>query len=593
MRLVLDRIEISDGGVSTWMGRPDGAGDSGAFAVAASVVDGWGDEHRSGAGAVERWSWWVARADDTPAPVRAVRLVFRVLDVTGRLRMLRHGYQSWSPTDVAVFGEDRDRSLAAGSMDWLRAINQADQRMVTHPDELRSEWVTVLIDDDDVPLLVGFDGGDRHDGTLRLRTGPTGIELCGEAFLGDVTLAPGERRDLHELFVATSAPVDSLLADWATAVGRRGGARTDADFRVGWCSWYQYFHDITRIDIDANLALVDDWPFDVFQVDDGYQSAIGDWLTVDERFGGDLESMAVAIEGAGRCPGLWLAPFLAAPDSRVATEHPEWLARGADGDPLFNMYNPPWGGGRDGVMFGLDPTVPEVREHLRSLAATVVSMGYRYLKLDFTFSPSFDGVWRDRSFTAAQRVRAGLAAIREGAGDEVFLLGCGVPLANSVGIVDGNRIGADVAPSWNRRVDEWPLPGYAETQPAARHAWAATAARSFMHRRLWLNDPDCVLLRSARTDLTPEAARTWARAVGLSGGMVVVSDDLSLLGAEARDLLDETVALGRMADDAARVGSVARSPGLLDGAEPSTLQSPAGALSVAVDDGRSTFAPVR
>lgn len=593
MRLVFDRIEIFDGLASTWTDRPGAAGHSGAFVVDSSTAGGWGDDLRDGAGRVDRWSWWVARADDTAAPVRSASLVFRLIDVNGRLRVLRHGYQSWSPSDVAVFGQDRDRSLASGSIELLRAINQADQRVVTHEDELRSEWVTLLVDDAGEPMLVGFDGGDRHDGTLRLRTGPTGVELCCEAFFGDVTLAAGERRDMHEVLIASSAPAEALLDGWATTVGRRGGARVDAEFRVGWCSWYHYFHDVTRADIDANLALAGDWPFDVFQIDDGYQSAIGDWLAVDDRFGGDLGSMAAAIDRGGWCPGLWLAPFLAAPDSRIATEHPDWLARGADGEPLPNMFNPPWGGGRDGLMYGLDTTLPEVREHLRSLASTVVAMGYRYLKLDFTFSPAFDGVWADRSFTAAQRVRAGLDAIREGAGDDVFLLGCGVPLANSVGVVDANRIGADVAPSWKRGKDESIVSGYGGTQPATRHAWSATAVRSFLHRRAWVNDPDCVMLRSERTELTPAAARTWARAVGVSGGMVVVSDDLSLLGRDARAVLDEVIVLGRLADEAARAGAAAVAPGLLEGPEPTGLRSAAGELHVDLASGRSTFEPAR
>lgn len=593
MRLVVDRIEVSDGiGPARTISLGRGRG-SGPVVADASASVGWGPGGPDGVGEVERWSWWTAGDVDGGTPVRSVALVFRVVDGRGPLRMLRHGYQSWSPCDVAVFGVDRDRSRAPGSIELIRAINQADQRVVLHDDELRSEWVTVLVDDDDAPVLVGFDGGDRHDGTIRLRTGPTGTELHCEAFLGDLVLTAGERRELHEILVTSAADVDGLLGAWASTVGRRGRARIDSEFLVGWCSWYHYFHDVTRADIDANLALVADWPFDVFQVDDGYQSAIGDWLTVDPRFGGDLGSMADAIDRRGRRPGLWLAPFLAAPDSRVATDHPEWLARGPDGEPLANMFNPPWGGGRDGLMYGLDPTVPEVREHLRSLAATVVAMGYRYLKLDFTFSPSFDGVWSDRSFTPAQRVRAGLDAIRAGAGDDVVLLGCGVPLANSVGVVDANRIGADVAPRWALDAEQSMLAGYSGTQPATRHAWVGTAVRSFMHRRLWSNDPDCVMLRSERTDLTPEAARTWARAVGVSGGLVVVSDDLALLGADARAMLDESIALARVADEAARRGDVARSPGLLDGTEPIRLSSPAGDLVVDLDDGGSRFGPVR
>jgi alpha-galactosidase len=346
---------------------------------------------------------------------------------------------------------------------------------------------------------------------------------------------------------------------------------------------------VTRADIDFNLALSDDWPFDVFQVDDGFQSAIGDWLTVSERFGGDLPSMAAAIATRGRRPGLWLAPFLAAPDSRVATEHPEWLARDPNGEPLLNMFNPPWEGGRDGFMYGLDTTRDDVREHLRELGATLIDMGFTYLKLDFTFSPSFDGMWSDASCTPAQRVRAGFDAIRAGVGDDVFLLGCGVPLSNSVGVVDANRIGADVAPAWSLGPVEPFLAGYAGTQPARRHAWSATAIRSFLHRRVWVNDPDCVMLRTRETELTPEAARTWARAVGVSGGMVIVSDDLALLDGEARSVLDEAIALSRMADDAARAGDVAVCPDLLDGPEPHRLRSAAGDLVVELVDGASTF----
>jgi alpha-galactosidase len=91
-------------------------------------------------------------------------------------------------------------------------------------------------------------------------------------------------------------------------------------------------------------------------------------------------------------------------------------------------------------------------------------------------------------------------------------------------------------------------PGYEFAAPALRHAWSATADRAFMHRRLWANDPDCVMLRTRDTDLTPAQVEGWARAVGASGGMVVVSDDLARLGPEHRALLDQVIAAGRAAD---------------------------------------------
>jgi alpha-galactosidase len=94
-----------------------------------------------------------------------------------------------------------------------------------------------------------------------------------------------------------------------------------------------------------------------------------------------------------------------------------------------------------------------------------------------------------------------------------------------------------------------------------------------MHRRLWLNDPDCVMLRTKVTRLSPAAARAWALAVGASGGMALVSDDLSLLDADARRLLDEVLAIGREVDAAAIEGAAPACPDLLDSTTPARLDA--------------------
>ncbi|MCU0309882.1 MAG: alpha-galactosidase [Acidimicrobiales bacterium] len=598
MKLALDRIEV-DGGGSVRLAGPWGR-DEGlrGFSTTFTGPERWPDGTLPAGAEGERWSWSVAEDGGTPRPVRSASVVFRVVDAHGPLRMFRHGYQSWSPCGTAVFGVDHDPSTAPGSLELLSGAHQADQRRVVDPEELRSEWVTVLVDDDASPVVLGFTAGTSHDGTFRLRHGAHGPELWCEAFLGDALLGVDERRELHDLVVASGADAEALLAGWARLAGEVGAARVDAPFQVGWCSWYHYFHDVTEADLDANLALADGWPFDVFQLDDGYQSAIGDWLTTNERFPSELDAIAGRIAAAGRRPGIWLAPFLAAPDSEVATRHPDWLARTADGDPLVTMFNPPWEGDLQGFMYGLDTTHPEVVDHLERVAETLVVAGFSYLKLDFTFAPSFDGRWHDRGRTPAERVRSGYEAVRRGAdrgavtaggSTPAFLLGCGAPLAPVVGVVDGNRIGADVAPSWPVEASTQPLPGYRESQPSTMNAWRNTAARSFMHRRLWLNDPDCLMLRSDETELGVDAARTWATAVAVSGGMALVSDDLALLGPDARRLLDETLELGRTADRAAREGEVAVPLGLLDGEMPAGIASPAGHLRVDPASGRSTL----
>jgi hypothetical protein len=104
----------------------------------------------------------------------------------------------------------------------------------------------------------------------------------------------------------------------------------------------------------------------------------------------------------------------------------------------------------------------------------------------------------------------------------VFLLGCGAPLQHAAGLVDGMRIGTDVDARWTG------------LQGPAR----AAALRSFYHRGAWLNDPDCLVVR---TPLTDDEARAWAAITALSGGLTVFSDNLPKLAAERLRLLQRTI----------------------------------------------------
>ncbi|MGO9560246.1 MAG: glycoside hydrolase family 36 protein [Acidimicrobiales bacterium] len=552
--------------------------------------------------------WAIANRGEVPAKIRSVAIVYKIEGATMPLRMLRHGYQSWSPSDVATLGVDVDPSRTPGSLDLVRGAAHADQRPAREG-ELRSEWVTVIQgagiqgagiqgageDGGRDGVLVGFDGGDTHDGTLRLlQAAGDAPELSCEAFLGGARLDPGAERALHGLVILTGDSPSSLLTNWAGLVGARGRARVDRPYQVGWCSWYHYFHGVTERDLFSNLAEADraGWPFDVFQLDDGYQRSIGDWLETNEKFPTPLSGLAARIAASGRSPGIWIAPFLAAPDSRVATDHPQWLARLPGGDPLPGIVNPPWGGGRGGLMWTLDTTHPEVQEHLEAVARALTAMGFSYLKLDFTYAASFDGLWHDDTLTPAQRVRAGYDAVRRGAGPEAFILGCGVPLSNVVGVVDGSRIGTDVAPSWDTERDDAIMAGYSGMLPATSHAAASTFTRSFMHRTLWLNDPDCLMLRGVATQMSAGQVETWARSVAQSGGMAIVSDDLSLLDGASRRLFEDVVATGRRSDAEAAHGNPARCEDLMEAVrQPSVLAAAGQRLVVDPVSGESRLDP--
>jgi alpha-galactosidase len=503
---------------------------------------------------------WSVTADADCA-LDAVGFVWDAGRVGNNPRLLGQGYQSWAPTRVMQLGRDVDSSRAPNAIPLVHAAFHADPS-VADADELRSEQVAILALEGRPYLCVGFTGGANHAGTVRARIVDDHVELRAEAWLGGALLRAGERRMLHSVAFDEGDDPAQLLEAWAARVGKEENARVEAPFNVGWCSWYQYFEHVTEGDVRSNLARAGDYPFDIFQLDDGFQHEIGDWLATNEDFPAGVDGVAAAIRNAGYTPGIWIAPFLAAPASDLTRAHPEWLAGSRDGNGFaIGMYNEPWGG----VMAMLDTTQPEVLEHLEETAAALVDAGYRYLKLDFTFAAAMPGKFADPTRTPAERVRAGFDAIRRGAGDETFILGCGAPIGAVVGSVDAMRIGADVAPWWDPPAGQGEqLPGYEATGPSTHNAFVNTCTRSFMHRRLWLNDPDCVMLRTSDTALSRADAERWAHTVGASGGLVLVSDDLALLGAEQRQLLNEVIDAGRASDAAARAGHTARCEGLLD-----------------------------
>ncbi|MBI2708205.1 MAG: alpha-galactosidase [Actinobacteria bacterium] len=579
MELHLDRVEV-------WVGGNDAAAATRHWtAVRGTGAHQVGPVEVSIGGGPDRWTWSVAGRSDQPVRLRGVRLVMRVTGGRGPLRLLRNGYQSWSPSGVATLGVDRDPSNGPRVPRLVRATHHADEE-VADPGELRSECVTILADDGPQRVLVGFEGGASHDGTLRLAATDHGPELAAEAYLGGARLDPGTTRSLHPLLLLHGEDHAALLDGWAAAVGRAERARAASPYQVGWCSWYHYFGAVTEADIRANLARAAEWPFEVFQVDDGFQPTIGDWRA-NERFPSGLERLAAAIDREGLRPGVWLAPFLARPDAQVVADHPGWVARYRDGErPLVGMWHPVWGGDT----WVLDTTNPEVLDHLERLAADLVGAGFTYLKLDFTYAPSVDGIYVDPTRTPAERVRAGYDAVRRGAGDDTFLLGCGAPLGAVVGVVDGMRIGPDVAPSWPVDAAAAARGDYAAGEPATANAHRETLVRSALHRRLWLNDPDCLMLRRTATGLSRDALEGWAWTVAASGGMALVSDDLSLLDGDARRLLDAVVALGRAADAEAVSGSAPRCTDLLEACPPTTLEAAGRCVQVDPVTGRAESA---
>ena len=224
------------------------------------------------------------------------------------------------------------------------------------------------------------------------------------------------------------------------------------------------------------------------------------------------------------------------------------------GEPVRAGHNPNWTTSDDKFAYALDPSNPAFRAQLRHLFTKLTrDFGFSYLKLDFLYAAAAPGRRHDPNLTRGETLRHGLESIRAGAGDDAFILGCGCPLGQAIGVVDGMRIGPDVSPFWGSTAS-------GAGDPSTVYALDAIIARSFMHRRLWLNDPDCLMLRARETSLTADERAALAATIVASGGMLLISDDMSLLDAEAGKLFRAVAKIAEEIDSnaTARTGPRAR-----------------------------------
>ena len=470
-----------------------------------------------------------------------VRLTYAIFEVStgfapsAPARFFKHGYQSWSASGGHDIGASQKNHPRDTAVFIIRLMHQSEPtRAPEFPEADTSELFTIVESRSAAErVLAGFIGAAASLSTL---TVPSPEKIIARAILDDVTLAPGARRELDPLFIAAAdESAARLAARWADLAGRWMNARVSAPFQRGWCSWYHYFDAITEDAIRANIksleAMRSDFPLDVIQLDDGFQSALGDWDTTNAKFPGGLKKIAGEIRAAGFKAGLWTAPFLAARDSRLMIDHPDWFIMHADtGEPVHAGYNTNWTKSNDAFAYALDASNPAFLAHLRHLFAKLTrELGYSYLKLDFLYAAAAPGRRHDPNLTRGETLRHGLEAIRAGAGDDAFILGCGCPIGQAIGVVDGMRIGPDVSPFWGSTAS-------GAGDPSTVHALDAIIARSFMHRRLWLNDPDCLMLRARETRLSADERAALAATIAASGGMLLISDDMSILDAEAGKL---------------------------------------------------------
>lgn len=295
----------------------------------------------------------------------------------------------------------------------------------------------------------------------------------------------------------------------------------------GYTTWYNYYTHVTQDIVKRDLKAISklNTKIDIFQIDDGYERTVGDWLETDPvKFPEGMKTVADSIHKNNMLAGLWLAPFGITPKSNIFKAHKDWLVTDEKGKYHFSSHN--WGG-----FYALDIYNKEVRAHLKNVFDTVLNeWGYDMVKLDFLYACCQRPI---HNKSRGEIMCDAMDLIREWCGDKI-ILGCGVPLAPAFGKVDFCRISADVGLSWNKKP-------FSREDVSTKNTLTNTIYRRHLDGRAWLNDPDVFLLRDNNIKMPVSQRKIVARVNSMLGNLLFVSDDVSTYTDEQMKIFNYTV----------------------------------------------------
>jgi len=443
------------------------------------------------------------------------------------LSFLRNGYQSWS---TARSYRPHEKPLRP----WFQLVSQVTSNMSNLPSNIpgmfSSEMYALIRNNEkEESFLVGQSAPFHQFFYIKFHLNKTHVNSSYLELIYDFgrkMIGPGETVELDNIIFARGA-FNELEKTYVETVSRDMNIKKPVENFTGYGTWYYYFEKIKPADIRKNLSILKDRsvPVKTFQIDDGYQSHVGDWLSLKPDFKDQMKQLADEIREAGFMPGIWIAPFITNTKSELARIHPDYILKNEYGRKLTGGYNPTWAGN---YYYGLDITNPRFEEYLRKVIRTMAhDWGFRFFKCDFLFGGCLRGaIHHQMELSRAEILRKGMEIIREEAGRDVVIEGCGMPFVPGVGTVDTMRVGPDTGPFWVKYTGKLLRTG---SMMGVRNSIRNTFNRSMLHKHFWLNDPDCLMLRKSQTKLSPNERMSQINAIILSGGMLLISDNLSKL----------------------------------------------------------------
>ncbi len=296
---------------------------------------------------------------------------------------------------------------------------------------------------------------------------------------------------------------------------------------LGYSSWYNYYQNINDDIILKDLDALDD-RFDLFQIDDGYETFVGDWLDIDSnKFKNGLKGIVDKIHNKNMLAGIWLAPFVCETNSKLYKEHNDYIKRYPDNSLVK-------GGGNWSSFYALDLEKKEVRDYIKKCLDYYIDLGFDYFKLDFIYAAS---IVKNQGKTRAETQRESYEFLRSILKDKL-ILGCGNNLFSSSHIFDYSRVGCDTSLIFD---DFWYMRKFHRERNSTKNTLVDTITRSIFDNSLFLNDPDSFILRDENNKLSFKQKEALITINALFGSILMTSDNIKTYDNTKKEILNKAL----------------------------------------------------
>ena len=393
-------------------------------------------------------------------------------------------------------------------------------------------------------MVAGFTTFKKADGILFSGRNGGAVTFAAQNDYGRYLLPAGKAVAGDTLAIGFFPDARLGLEQWADATAKANNIKIKPRM-AGYCTWYSQPHggacDEKNIRTIADFSAKELAPFgfNYIQIDDYWQDGkrrtgpakVFERVNPNGPYPSGMKAAADYIRSKGFTAGLWYMPFSGDHEDPWFQDKLHWFAKKPDGSPYFT---PAFGGG------SLDLTNPEVVDYIHRIAKlTTQEWGYRLLKLDglwtgFANAQTYvangykpddlgEATVLNPQLTPYEAYQQAFRKIREGAGEDTYILGCCAPqnmrsFSGAIGNVDAMRIGPDNSQNW---------------AAICSGPWHGTN-RYFFNGRIWHNDPDPVYVRSS---VPIEHARSIVSWVTITGSLNASSEWFPDLPADRVDLL--------------------------------------------------------